>query len=65
VIALTDELGRKLFESAVRGEEEARGGKKGKGVAAPARLSDEEQRRVEMGERERRRRRRLGGRPKL
>jgi hypothetical protein len=65
VIALTDELGRKLFESAVRGEEEATRGKKGKGGAAPARLSDEEQRRVERVERERRRRRRLAGGAKL
>ncbi|KAK4121631.1 acyltransferase-domain-containing protein [Parathielavia appendiculata] len=66
VLSLTDMLGRKLFEDAVRGEQEgAKGGKKGKGVPTPARLSDEEQRSVDRTEVERRRRRRLEERSKL
>ncbi|KAL2130008.1 hypothetical protein VTI74DRAFT_7004 [Chaetomium olivicolor] len=59
VVKLTDELGRKLFEEAVKGEEDK--GKK----AAPARLSREEERSLMKGAAEGRRRRRLEGRAHL
>ncbi|KAK4236220.1 hypothetical protein C8A03DRAFT_17114 [Achaetomium macrosporum] len=63
VIGLTDALGRKLFDDAVRGEE---GKGKGKGkVAAPARLSSEEEKDLSRSVMEQRRRRRLEGRAHL
>ncbi|KAK4249214.1 hypothetical protein C7999DRAFT_39630 [Corynascus novoguineensis] len=61
VVALTDALGRKLFEDAVRGAEG-----KGKGkVGAPARLSSEEEKSLSRSVMEQRRRRRLEGRAHL
>lgn len=69
VVRLTDELGRKLFEEAVRGDEAAKGkskGKgKGKGPTAPARLSVEEERSLSRNVKEQRRRRMLEGRAHL
>ncbi|KAL2146938.1 hypothetical protein VTI28DRAFT_1665 [Corynascus sepedonium] len=63
VVALTDALGRKLFEDAVRGAE---GKGKGKGkVGAPARLSSEEEKSLSRSVMEQRRRRRLEGRAHL
>jgi hypothetical protein len=62
VVKLTDELGRKLFEEAVRGETVGKG--KGK-AAAPARLSSEEERSLRRSVREQRRKRQLGGRAHL
>lgn len=59
VINLTDALGRQLFEAAVRGQEE------GKGGGAPARLSREEKRLLDQSVREQKRRRRLEGRAHL
>ncbi|KAH6635676.1 acyltransferase-domain-containing protein [Chaetomium sp. MPI-SDFR-AT-0129] len=61
VLSLTDALGRQLFEDAVRGEEEG----KGKGGGAPARLSREEKRLLDLSVREQKRRRRLEGRAHL
>lgn len=61
VIGLTDALGRKLFEEAVKGEEG-----KGKGkVAAPARLSSEDEKSLSRSVTEQKRRRRLEGRAHL
>ncbi|KAL2018491.1 hypothetical protein VTK56DRAFT_776 [Thermocarpiscus australiensis] len=60
VVRLTDQLGRRLFEEAVSGEEG-----KGKGKGTPARLSDEEERSLSLSVREQRRRRRLEGRAHL
>lgn len=66
VVKLTDELGRKLFEEALRGEDTKGKGKgKGKGVAAPARLSVEEERNLNRNMAEQKRRRRLEGRAHL
>jgi hypothetical protein len=68
VVKLTDDLGRKLFEEAVRGDKEAGKGKgkgKGKGFMAPARLSSEEERSLSRDVRERRRRRMMEGRAHL
>lgn len=63
VVALTDALGRKLFEDTVRGAE---GKGKGKGkVGAPARLSSEEEKSLSRSVMEQRRRRRLEGRAHL
>jgi hypothetical protein len=61
---LTDELGRKLFEEAVRGEEGKSKGK-GKGVVAPVRLSSEDERSLSRSVAEQKRRRRLEGRAHL
>lgn len=64
---MTDDLGRKLFEEAVKGGE-GKGkkgkGKKGKG-AAPARLSSEEERTLSRSVREQSKKRRLEGRAHL
>lgn len=63
---MTDELGRKLWEEAVRGEEGGKGKGKGKGkAAAPARLSSEEERSLSRTMREQRRKRSLEGRAHL
>lgn len=62
VIRLTDELGQKLWEEAVRGVD---GGKKAKGLNAPARLSAEEERVLERSQREKKKRRTLEGRAHL
>ena len=63
VVGLTDELGRKLFEEAVRGEDTKGKGKKGAG--APVRLSSEEERDLGRVVAEGKRRRRLAGRAHL
>ncbi len=63
VVGLTDELGRKLFEEAVRGEDTKGKGKKGAG--APVRLSLEEERDLGRVVAEGKRRRRLEGRAHL
>ncbi|KAL1836570.1 hypothetical protein VTJ49DRAFT_4910 [Mycothermus thermophilus] len=63
VVRLTDRLGRKLFEEAVKGEEVGKG-KKGQVVVA-ARLTDEEERGLSKSVGEQRRRRRLEGRAHL
>ncbi|KAL2159496.1 hypothetical protein VTH06DRAFT_2501 [Thermothelomyces fergusii] len=63
VVGLTDALGRKLFEEAVRGQE---GKGKGKGkAAAPARLSSEDEKSLSRSVMEQKRRRRLEGRAHL
>lgn len=59
VLKLTDELGRKLFDEAVRLEEA-----KGKG-SAPVRLSYEEERSLRRSMREQKRKRSLDGRAHL
>jgi hypothetical protein len=59
VVSLTDELGGKLFADAVRGEDD-----KGK-AAAPARLSDEEEKSLSRSVSEKKRKRRLEGRAHL
>ncbi|KAK1759240.1 hypothetical protein QBC47DRAFT_371364 [Echria macrotheca] len=60
VVKLTDELGRKLFEDAVRPDD----GKKGK-KGAPPRLSEEEALSLDRSVREQKRRRRLENRAHL
>ncbi|KAK3318214.1 hypothetical protein B0H66DRAFT_602812 [Apodospora peruviana] len=62
VVKLTDELGQKLFEEAVRGEKER--SKKG-GKSAPATLSSEDARSLSRSEKEKKRRRTLEGRAHL
>ncbi|KAK0670266.1 putative glycerol-3-phosphate acyltransferase [Cercophora samala] len=62
VIRLTDELGQKLWEEAVKGVD---GGKKAKGMNAPARLSEEEERVLERSQKEKRKRRTLENRAHL
>lgn len=64
VVKLTDELGRKLFEEAVRGDE-GKGKGKGKGGMAPARLSSEEEKSLSRNVREQRRRRMMEKRAHL
>ncbi|GAB1318629.1 Phospholipid/glycerol acyltransferase domain-containing protein [Madurella fahalii] len=64
VVKLTDELGRKLFEEAMRGDE-GKGKGKGKGPMAPARLSSEEEKSLSRNVREQRRRRMMEGRAHL
>jgi len=59
VVKLTDELGEKLFDEAVKGE-----AKKEKG-SAPARLSSEEAKSLSKSEKEKRRRRTLENRAHL
>lgn len=67
VVALTDLLGRRLFDEAVRGDEQLRRrARAGKGGAPPpARLSEEEERSLSRSVEEQRRRRRLENRAHL
>ncbi|KAK4227155.1 putative glycerol-3-phosphate acyltransferase [Podospora fimiseda] len=64
VVKLTDELGQRLWEEAVKGVDSGKKGK-GKGGVAPARLSSEEEKSLSRSVKEQKRRRALENRAHL